>query len=143
MKTYIPKLAEIEKKWHVVDVKGQVFGRAVAKVATLLRGKTKPVFTPHLDTGDYVIVLNADKVRLTGKKEKVKTYFHYTGYPRGARFITFDKFRAQKPEELFRQAVWGMLPKNRLGRKILLNLKVYKGDKHPHQSQNPQPLALS
>jgi len=79
MKTYIPKLAEIEKKWHVVDVKGQVFGRAVAKVATLLRGKTKPVFTPHLDTGDYVIVLNADKVRLTGKKEKVKTYFHYTG----------------------------------------------------------------
>lgn len=143
MKTYIPKLSEIEKKWYLVDVRGQVFGRVVSKVATILRGKGKPMFTPHLDTGDFVVVLNADKVRLTGKKEKVKTYFHYTGYPGGARFISFDKFKATKPEELFRQAVGGMLPKNRLGRKILSNLFVYKGEAHPHKAQKPVPLDLN
>jgi len=143
MKTYIPKLSEIEMKWYVVDVRDKVFGRAVAKIATLLRGKGKPMFTPHLDTGDYVIVLNADKVRLTGKKEKTKTYFHYTGYPAGARFITFDKFRDEKPEELIRRGVRGMLPKNRLGRKLLMKLHVYRGDQHPHKAQKPVPLSLS
>jgi len=143
MKTYIPKLSEIEKKWYVVDVQDKVFGRTVSKVAALLRGKGKPIFTPHLDTGDFVVVLNADKVRLTGKKEKVKTYFHYTGYPGGARFITFDKFKATKPEELFRRGVRGMLPKNRLGRKILSKLFVYKGEAHPHKAQKPEPLNLN
>ena len=143
MKTYIPKLSEIEKKWYVVDVGGAVYGRAISKIATILRGKGKPMFTPHMDTGDFVIVLNADKIRMTGKKEKTKTFFHYTGYPTGARFITFDKFRAQKPEELIRWGVRGMLPKNRLGRKILAKLHVYRGGVHPHKAQKPTPLSLS
>lgn len=143
MKTYIPKLSEIEKKWYVVDVKDKVFGRAITKIATLLRGKGKPLFTPHMDTGDFVIVLNADKIRLTGKKEKVKTYFHYTGYPAGARFKTFDKYRDEKPEELIRLGVRGMLPKNKLGRKLINHLHVYRGAEHPHKAQKPEVLSLS
>ena len=143
MKTYIPKLSEIEKKWYVVDVGGLVYGRAITKIATLLRGKGKAMFTRHMDTGDFVIVLNADKIRMTGKKEKVKTYFHYTGYPEGARYKTFDKFRAEKPEELIRWGVRGMLPKNKLGRKLINKLHVYRGVEHPHKAQKPTPLSLS
>lgn len=143
MKTYIPKLSEIEKKWYVVDVGGQVYGRAIAKIATILRGKGKTMFTPHLDTGDFVIVLNADKIRMTGKKEKTKIYFHYTGYPEGARFKTFEKFRDEKPTELIRRGVRGMLPKNRLGRKILTKLHVYRGGEHPHKAQKPALLSLN
>jgi large subunit ribosomal protein L13 len=140
MRTYMPKAAEIKKKWYVVDAQGKILGRLASKIAQILRGKGKPDFTTHLDGGDYVIVINCDKVRLTGKKEREKVYYHHTGYPGGLRKVSFSKFMKQKPEELFREAVKGMLPHNKLGKKILFKLYIYKGDKHPHQAQKPEPL---
>lgn len=142
MVTYVPKVAEVEKKWHLIDARGKVLGKVAARAATLLRGKHKPVFTPHLDVGDYVVVINADKVVLTGRKESTKTYYWHTFYPGGLKSISFKKYRKEKPEELFREAVKGMLPHNRLGKKILRHLFVYRGEKHPHQSQNPQSYIL-
>ncbi len=140
MKTYIPKLSEIDKKWFVVDVDGKILGRQAGKVARILMGKNKPIYTPHMDTGDYVIIVNAEKVVLTGKKAFQKEYFHYTGYPGGLKSTPFQKMIANKPEHLFRETVRGMLPKNRLGRKMLKKLFVYRGGKHPHQAQQPAPL---
>ncbi|MEW5701152.1 MAG: 50S ribosomal protein L13 [Candidatus Zixiibacteriota bacterium] len=143
MKTYIPKADSIQRDWYTVDVADQVLGRAAARIARVLRGKTKPQYTPHLDVGDFVIVLNAAKVRTTGGKETEKTYFHYSGYPGGAKWETLGKLRDRRPEELVRRAVRGMLPKNRLGRRLIRKLHVYAGETHPHAAQKPQPLVLS
>ena len=142
MKTYTPKKEDIEKKWHLVNADGLILGRLATKVATILRGKDKPIFTPHLDLGDFVVVINAEKVRLTGKKLTDKVYYHHTGYPGGLRSITAGKLLNSKPEEVITKAVWGMLPKGRLGRAIIKKLKVYKGSKHPHTAQMPEPLIV-
>lgn len=140
MKTYTPSLAEIERKWFIIDAQNKILGRVASKVASLLMGKGKPLFTPHLDVGDHVIIINADKVILSGKKQNTKTYYHYSGYPGGLKSVVFSKYLKEKPEQLFRDAVWGMLPKNRLGRKMLTKLFVYRGDQHPHLAQKPEPL---
>ena len=142
MKTYIPKSNEIERKWVVVDAEGQTLGRLASKVALLLRGKHKPYFTPHLDTGDFVVVVNADKIKVTGKKMQQKFYSHYTGFPGGLRQVTLDDLLRKYPERVVRNAVWGMLPHNRLGRKLVKKLKVYAGSEHPHAAQMPETVEL-
>ncbi len=142
MKTYIPKISEVNKKWYVIDVDGKTFGRQVVKIASILTGKNKPIYTPHMDTGDIVIIINAKKVRISGDKLTSKKYYHYSGYPGGLREKTFEQMREKTPDRLFNKAVWGMLPKNRLGRKMLKKLFVYGGPDHPHQSQKPEPLTL-
>src|SRR4030043_1700023 len=142
MKTYQAKKEELEHQWYVVDAEGKILGRLATKVADLLRGKTKPTYTPHLDTGDFVVVVNAGKVALTGKKMKDKIYYHYTGYPGGIKEISAEKLLAKKPTEMIRIAVKGMLPKNSLGRQMLRKLKVYAGAKHPHEAQKPVPLEI-
>jgi len=141
-RTYIPPVTSLRSDWHVVDATGQVLGRLATEVARRLRGKHKVVFTPHLDCGDHVIVINADKVVLTGRKETGKVYYWHTQYPGGLKSRTFAQMRAERPERVIRLAVWGMLPKNRLGRKLLTKLKVYAGPDHPHAGQQPKPLAL-
>lgn len=143
VKTFIPKPDSVERKWYVIDVDGKILGRQAARIARMLMGKTKPVYTPNFDLGDFVVIVNADKVRLSGKKEEMKTYYRYTGYPGGLRETSFARYIKQRPEELFRKAVWGMLPKGRLGRQMIKKLKVYRGPKHPHQAQNPEPLELN
>jgi len=142
VKTLVPKKDQIEKKWWLIDAEGKILGRLATKIATLLRGKHKPYFTNFIDTGDYVIVINAEKVRLTGKKAKKKIYRSHSGYIGGLKEIPFEKLIQKKPEEVIRRAVWGMLPKNRLGRAIFKKLKVYRGPNHPHQAQKPEPLEL-
>ena len=139
-RTYQAKKEEIDAKWYVVDADGKVLGRLAAKLASVLRGKNKPIFTPHVDTGDFVVVVNAKKVVLTGKKLQDKTYYHYTGYPGGIRETSAEKMMAKKPTEVLRIAVKGMLPKNTLGRQMLRKLKVYAGPEHPHAAQKPTPL---
>ncbi|MEN3026883.1 MAG: 50S ribosomal protein L13 [Chlorobiota bacterium] len=133
---------EVERRWWVVDAAGQTLGRLASQVARLLRGKHKPYFTPHVDCGDFVIVINAAQVRVEGKRQKYKEYFHYTGYPGGARFEKLTDLLRRKPEEVIERAVWGMLPKGRLGRRIFRKLKVYAGPEHPHQAQQPQEYKL-
>jgi large subunit ribosomal protein L13 len=141
--TYTPKANEIERAWFVVDAEGKVLGRVATEVARILRGKHKPTFTPHLDTGDHVIVVNADKVVLSSDKgDKVRVHRH-SGYPGGLRSQTYGDLLARRPEEAVRRAVRGMLPKNRLGRQMLRKLKVYAGPTHPHAAQRPQPLELA
>ena len=142
MKTYLPKVNLDQRKWHVIDADGVVLGRLAAQVANVLRGKDKPVYTPHLDAGDFVVVVNAEKVRLTGKKETDKRYMTYSGWKGGERYRTVSEMRARHPEMLIHRAVRGMIPKNRLGRVLLTKLKVYKGDKHPHAAQKPEPLVV-
>jgi large subunit ribosomal protein L13 len=142
MKTYIPKLSDLNKQWYVVDVDGKVLGRQAGKIARILMGKNKPTYTPHLDTGDYVIVVNAKKIVVTGKKNLQKEYFHYTGYPGGLRSKSFQSLIKSKPEFIFREAVKGMLPKNRLGRKMMKKLFVYGSGSHPHNAQKPATLEL-
>lgn len=137
MKTWTPKQGEVERKWFVIDAKDKVLGRVAAESARLLRGKHKPQFTPHADTGDFVIIINASKVRLTGKKLQQKTYYKYSGYPGGLKSIRADKLLKEKPEKMFRLAVKGMLPKNTLGRAQLGKLKIYAGETHPHSAQQP------
>jgi len=139
-RTYQAKKEEIDAKWYVVDAEGKVLGRLASKLATVLRGKNKPIFTPHVDTGDFVVVVNAKKVVLTGKKLLDKSYYHYTGYPGGIREMSAEKMMAKKPTEVLRIAVKGMLPKNALGRQMLRKLKVYAGPEHPHAAQKPTPL---
>ncbi len=141
MKTYLPK--EIKRTWWVVDAKDQVLGRLASRIALLLMGKRKPEYTPHLDTGDFVIVVNAEKVRLTGKKWQQKVYYRHSGYPGGLKAITAERMRQTHPERLIQLAVKRMLPKNKLGRRMLKRLKVYAGEAHPHSAQKPQPLDLS
>jgi len=141
MKTHLPKVNLDQRKWHVIDADGVVLGRLAAQVANILRGKNKPVFTPHLDAGDFVVVVNAEKVRVTGKKETQKEYMTYSGWKGGEKYTSVSDLRAKHPEMLIHRAVRGMIPKNRLGRVLLTKLKVYKGDKHPHAAQQPAVLA--
>ena len=141
MNTISAKPGEVEQRWYVVDATDQVLGRLATRIATVLRGKHKPEFTPHVDTGDYVVVINADKVKFTGTKLDKKTYYWHSNYPGGLKSRTARQMLAEKPEELFRHAVWGMLPKNRLGRKLIGKLKVYRGADHPHEAQKPEPWA--
>ncbi len=140
MRTYSAKPGEIDSSWYVVDASDFELGRQATRVAIVLRGCHKPQFTPHVDTGDFVVVVNAHKVRLTGRKLDQKLYHRYSGYPGGLKSIDARTVRSEQPERMIRQAVKGMLPKNRLSRKILSKLKVYGGAEHPHRGQNPQPL---
>lgn len=140
MKTYLPKVNVNDRKWHVIDADGAVLGRLAAQVADILRGKNKAVYTPHLDAGDFVIVINAEKVRVTGKKETQKEYMTYSGWKGGEKYATVKQVRARHPELLIERAVKGMIPKNRLGRVLLTKLKVFKGPKHPHAAQKPESL---
>jgi large subunit ribosomal protein L13 len=141
MKTYLPKVDLAQRKWHVIDANGAVLGRLAAQVANVLRGKNKPVYTPHLDAGDFVVVINAEKVVVSGKKETDKTFMSYSGWKGGEKYSTVAELRARHPEKLITHAVRGMVPKNRLGRVLLTKLKVYKGDQHPHKAQQPEALA--
>jgi len=143
LKTFVPKAAEISRKWYVVDAEGQVLGRLASQVATILRGKHKPIYTPHMDVGDHVIIINAEKIRVTGKKAKQKKYFRHSGYPGGVRFETFTELMNRHPERILEKAIKGMLPHNRLGRKMFKKLKVYVGPNHVHQAQKPEKLELN
>jgi large subunit ribosomal protein L13 len=135
MKTYSTKASDIERQWHVVDAQGQILGRLATRIASLLKGKGKTMYTPSLDTGDYVVVINAGQVRVTGKKGQQKLYRRHSGYPGGFREFTFDEMMAKDPTQVMRHAVKGMLPKNSLGKAMLRKLKVYAGPEHPHQAQ--------
>jgi large subunit ribosomal protein L13 len=140
MKTYLPKVNLDQRKWHVIDADGAILGRLAVQVADILRGKNKPVYTPHLDAGDFVVVINAEKVTVTGKKETEKFFMSYSGWKGGEKFTSVAQVRAKQPEKLILHAVKGMIPKNRLGDKLLTKLKVYRGDKHPHSAQQPGSL---
>jgi large subunit ribosomal protein L13 len=141
--TYSPKASEIQRAWYVVDADGLVLGRMASEVARVLRGKHKPSFTPHLDTGDHVVIVNADKVVLTADKAERKTVYRHSGYPGGLKAETFAHLLERRPEEAVRRTIRGMLPKTRLGRQMLTKLKVYAGPTHPHAAQQPQPLELA
>jgi large subunit ribosomal protein L13 len=140
MKTYLPKVNLNERKWHLIDANGAVLGRLAAQIADILRGKNKPVFTPHLDTGDFVVVINAEKVVVTGEKETDKKFMTYSGWKGGEKYASVAQVRARHPEKLIAHAVKGMIPKNRLGDRLLTKLKVYRGGKHPHAAQKPEVL---
>jgi large subunit ribosomal protein L13 len=142
MKTQFAKKGETERKWYVVDAEGKILGRLATQIASHLRGKHKPVFTPHVDTGDFVVVVNADKVKFTGRKLDQKVYYRHSNYPGGLKSETLKERLEAKPEEVIRDAVWGMLPKNRLGRTLIKKLKVYRGAEHPHEAQKPEPLSV-
>ncbi len=142
MKTYQQKPSEVQRQWFVVDARGKVLGRLASRIASVLRGKHKPTFTPHVDGGDFVVVVNAEKVRLTGRKLQEKVYYWHTGYPGGIKSATAAQMLERKPEWVIRKAVQRMLPKNPLGRRMLKKLKVYRGPEHPHAAQQPAPLDL-
>lgn len=142
-KTLVPKLEDIDKKWYVVDASEQRLGRLATEIANVLRGKNKPTFTPHLDTGDFVVVINAEKVVVTGKKPKQKLYRRHSGRPGGMKVETFEKLQQRIPERIIETAVKGMLPKNSLGRRLFTKLKVYVGSEHPHQAQKPETLTIN
>ncbi len=142
MKTFVAKEHETEKNWYVIDAEGRILGRLASEIATLLRGKHKPIFTPHMDAGDYVVVINADKVVLTGDKLEKKVYYRHSGYVGGLRKTTGREMLRKKPENLLKLAVKGMLPKNSLGRRQLGKLKIYAGPDHPHQAQRPEKLEV-
>lgn len=141
-KTYIPPVATIERKWLIVDAANQRLGRLASEIAIVLRGKNKPTYTPHMDTGDFVIVINAEKVDVTGKKRSQKLYRRHSGRPGGMKTETFEKLQARIPERIIEQAVRGMLPKNSLGRQLFTKMKVYAGEDHPHGAQQPQVLEI-
>lgn len=141
-KTYSAKPQEVQRDWYVVDAENQTVGRLCSQIATLLRGKHKPAYTPHVDTGDFVVVVNAEKIRFTGKKETEKKYFSHTGYPGGVKERTPKEMRDRKPTFIVENAVKGMLPKGPLGRRMLKKLKVYTGPTHPHEAQQPKELSL-
>jgi large subunit ribosomal protein L13 len=141
--TYSPKASEIQRAWYVVDAEGMVLGRLATEVARVLRGKHKPIFAPHLDTGDHVVIVNADKVVLTAGKAERKTVYRHSGYPGGIRAESYGHLLGRRPEEAVRRSIRGMLPKNRLGRQMLTKLKVYAGPTHPHAAQQPQPLDVA
>lgn len=143
MKTYMAKAETVERKWYVIDAEDQVLGRLATQVAAILRGKHKPEFTPFVDTGDHVIVINADKIRLTGKKENQKTYWKHSGYMGGLKHTSYADMKAKHPERIIEKAVKGMLPHNSLGRQMYRKLKVYAGPEHPHQAQNPEVYELN
>lgn len=139
MRTYQAKPHEIVRKWHLIDAKGEILGRLAVSAARLLRGKHKPIFTPNVDTGDHVIVINASQVRLTGKKLKTKTYYHHTGFPGGLKAITAERLLQKKPTEVLSKAIRGMLPKTTLGKQMARKLRIYAGPDHPHSAQRPVP----
>ncbi|WZL82182.1 50S ribosomal protein L13 [Vallitaleaceae bacterium 9-2] len=143
MKTFMPNAETVERKWYVVDAEGQTLGRLASEIAKVLTGKNKPIYTPHVDTGDFVIVINADKVVLTGKKLDQKLYRWHTGHPGGLREVKYRDMMNKKPEEVVMHAVKGMLPKNTLGRKMLTKLRVYKGTDHKHEAQKPEVLTFN
>jgi large subunit ribosomal protein L13 len=142
MKTTLPKVDAIERKWWIVDAKDMILGRLSVKVANVLRGRHKPIYTPHIDTGDYVVVINADKVRLTGNKEQQKDYMFYSGYFGNEKHINASDMRKKNPAFLIENAVKGMLPRNKLARQMLKKLRVYAGEEHAHEAQQPQPLEI-
>ena len=142
METTSIRVNEITRNWYIIDADGQILGRLASEVAQIIRGKKKPFFTPHMDMGDFVVVINAEKVKVTGNKEKDKTYFRHSGYPGGVTQINLRKVRQSFPERIITNAVKGMLPHNRLGRKLLTHLKVYSGELHPHASQQPQTITF-
>jgi len=143
MKTHLPKVNLDLRKWHLIDADGAVLGRLAVQCANVLRGKDKPVYTPHLDAGDFVVVINAEKVLVTGKKETNKKFMSYSGWKGGEKYTSVAQIRAKHPEKLITHAVRGMVPKNRLGRVLMTKLKVYKGKEHPHAAQQPQPLVAA
>jgi large subunit ribosomal protein L13 len=143
MKTYLPKNHLEQRKWHVVNADGAILGRLAVQVANILRGKNKPVYTPHLDAGDFVVVINAEKVKVTGKKETDKEFMSYSGWKGGEKYASVAQVRAKHPGKLITHAVRGMVPKNRLGRVLMTKLKVYKGGQHPHSAQQPANLVLA
>ena len=138
MRTYTPKKDEVEKKWWLVNAEGKILGRLATEVAVLLRGKKKPQFASFVDTGDFVVVINAEKISVTGKKQDQKKYYSHSGYPGGLRTESLKELLEKKPEDVIRKAVWGMIPKNKLGRAVYKKLKVYRGPQHPHEAQNPR-----
>ena len=142
MNTYMAKAEDVRRKWYVVDAEGAVLGRLASQVASVLRGKNKPIYTPHVDTGDYVIILNADKVVLTGKKLDQKVYYSHSGYPGGLKETVYRRLMSEKPEFVIKHAVVGMLPKNSMGRQMMKKLKVYAGAEHEHAAQQPEKLEL-
>lgn len=143
MKTFSPKQTDIDRKWYLVDARQQVLGRLATQVARILRGKHKPIFAPHVDVGDHVIIVNAEKIRLTGKKAEQKRYKHHSGYPSGLKETSYEKMLASHPERVLEHAIKGMLPKNRLGRKMIKKLRIYAGEAHPHTSQQPEKLTFN
>ena len=142
MKTFSAKKEDVVKKWVVIDAADQPLGRVASKAAYIIRGKHKPIFTPHVDTGDNVIIINAARVKLTGQKWDQKVYYHHSGYPGGIKSITAKEMREKRPANLLKKAVNGMLPKNRLGRSLQTNLRVYDNDEHPHQAQRPEAVSI-
>ena len=142
MKSYMARPLEVERKWYVVDAEGQTLGRLATEIATILRGKNKPQYTPHVDTGDFVVVVNAEKIAVTGNKRVDKKYYRHSGYPGGIKERSLNDMLERRPEEVIRHAVKGMLPRNRLARKQLTKLKVYAGPDHPHAAQKPTPMEL-
>ena len=138
MKSYMARPLEVERRWYVVDAEGQTLGRLATEIARILRGKNKPQYTPHVDTGDFVVVVNAEKVVVTGKKAEQKVYRRHSGYPGGLKETSYEQMMERRPTEILRRAVKGMMPKNRLARQQLRKLKIYAGPEHPHAAQNPQ-----
>lgn len=138
MKTFVPRKNEIERKWWLIDAEGKILGRLATEVAILLRGKRNPQYVNFLDSGDFVIVINAEKIKVTGRKMEQKKYYSHSGYPGGIKERTLKELLERKPEEVIRKAVWGMIPKNKLGRAVYKKLKVYRGSNHPHQAQKPE-----
>jgi len=137
MKSFLAKEHEVEQNWRLIDVQGQILGRMATRIATILMGKDKPIYTPHVDTGDYVVVINAEKIKVSGKKAEMKEYDYYTGYPGGRRIVSFADMIAKKPEKVLEMAVRRMLPKNKLGKQMLKKLKVFRGPEHTHSAQKP------
>lgn len=138
VRTYMAKPEEVQRKWYLIDAEDKTLGRLATEVARILRGKHKPTYTPHVDTGDHVIVINADKVKVTGNKFEDKLYYRHTGYPGGLKVTNFATLLRSKPEQVIEKAVWGMIPHNRLGRSVIKKLRVYRGPNHPHAAQNPE-----
>ena len=142
MKTYMARSEDVEKKWYLIDAESKTVGRLATKIAMILRGKEKPQFTPHADTGDFVVVVNADKVNFTGKKWDQKTYYWHTPYPGGLKTVTAGKLHKENPEEILRNAVWGMLPKNKWQKRLIKRVKIYSGSEHPHEAQKPETVEV-
>lgn len=142
MKTFSPKNEDIERKWYLVDAKNEVLGRLASHVARILRGKHKPIFAPHVDVGDHVVVINAEKIRVTGKKAQQKRYKRYSGYPGGLRETVYEEMLLKYPERVLERAIRGMLPKNRLGRQMIKKLRIYAGEDHPHNAQKPETITF-
>jgi large subunit ribosomal protein L13 len=140
--TYTPRAAEIERRWYIVDANGKTLGRLATQIAHVLRGKHKPAYTPHLDMGDHIVVINADKIRVTGRKAEQKVYYRHTGYPGGIRKTTYEHMLEKHPERILRKAVKGMMPNNVLGRRMFKKLRIYAGDEHRHKAQNPETLDI-